>query len=90
MSAKFEVRVPHSPQKSLDKILLPWRERIDFALDGLEINPFVGEKMWGKLQGKFKIKIWPYSIIYRVDEEKKIVNVLNIGHRGDNKAIGYK
>jgi len=90
MLVKFEVRVPHLARKSLNKISLPWRERINLALNGLETNPFAGEKMWGKLTGKYKIKIWPYRIIYKVNEKTTVVGIVNIGHRGDSGAIGYK
>lgn len=90
MNRKFKVDIPKSAKKSLKKIPLPWRERITRAIDDLENNPFYGEKMWGKLSGRRKIIIWPYRIIYTVDEKARQVKVLNIGHRGHRSTIGYK
>lgn len=87
MPDKFYVFVPKSAKKSIKKIPLPWQFRIMQALSALEVDPYFGERMAGKLQGKRKIRIWPYRIIYQIDAKKKIVMIVEIGHRG---GMSYK
>ncbi|PIP24030.1 MAG: type II toxin-antitoxin system mRNA interferase toxin, RelE/StbE family [Candidatus Nealsonbacteria bacterium CG23_combo_of_CG06-09_8_20_14_all_38_19] len=81
MLNKYQVVVPESVVKSLIKIPLPWRERMAKAIDLLPENPFMGEKLWGKLQGKRKIRIYPYRIIYEVDKKKQRIIIFEAGHR---------
>ena len=80
MTRKYEVVVSNSVKKSLLAIPLPWRNRIMEAIDLLAENPFMGKKLWGKLQGKRKIRIHPYRIIYEIDENRRIIIVLETGH----------
>lgn len=84
---KYEIKIRHKAKKSLYKIPFPWQKRIVEAVDELKDNPFYGEKMWGELKDRRKIRIWPYRIIYRIYEKQKIVYIERINHRG---SIGYK
>lgn len=81
MPGKYKILVSNSVKKSLVAIPLPWRNRIMEAIDLLSENPFMGEKLWGKLQGKRKIRIHPYRIIYEIDEMGRIIIILETGHR---------
>ena len=56
-------------------------------MSSLARNPFLGEKMSGKLQDKRKIRIWPYRIIYKINVKRKHIIITDAGHRG---SIGYK
>jgi mRNA interferase RelE/StbE len=87
MAARFDIDTPKSIVKSLKKIQLPWRERILDAMSELAQNPYLSEKMSGKLRGKRKIRVWPYRIIYKVDIRRRRIIVTDVGHRG---SIGYK
>jgi len=81
MNRKYEVIVSNSVKKSLIAIPLLWRNRLMDAIDLLAENPFMGEKLWGKLQGKRKIRIHPYRIIYEIDKMNRITIILETGHR---------
>jgi len=81
MSSKYRVVVSGSVGKSFYKIPVMWRERISRAIDLLPENPFMGEKLWGKLQGKRKIRIHPYRIIYEIDNKNREIVILDVGHR---------
>jgi len=82
MQKKYHIDFPKSARKSLRRISLPWRERIGKAIELLQYNPLIGEKMWGKLKGKRKLRIWPYRVVYKIDKKSKKIIVLEIGHRG--------
>ncbi|MFH1308945.1 MAG: type II toxin-antitoxin system RelE/ParE family toxin [Patescibacteria group bacterium] len=83
MSRKFKIIVSKSSAKGLKKIPLPWRSRIILSIDLLQENPLMGEKLWGKLEGKRKIRIHPYRIIYEVSEKEKTIIILETGHRSN-------
>lgn len=87
MLQPFKVILAGSAEKSFKKIPLPWRIRIAKAIEVLKTNPFYGEKMLGELEGRRKIRIWPYRIIYSIDKDRARVDIIKIGHRG---SIGYK
>lgn len=82
MSTKYFVSVSKSPRKSLAKIPFVWQVRLLDALTLLETDPYLGEKMTGKMKDRRKIKIYPYRIVYRVQENIKFIRVLEIEHRG--------
>lgn len=82
MADSYQISISDKPLKSLKKIPNPWRLRISNVIDELEKNPWLGFKMWGEMQGKRKIRVWPYRVIYTVDEINKLVKIVEIGHRG--------
>lgn len=82
MPIKYYVRVPKTPKKSLNKIPMPWQVRILDALTELETSPYLGERMQGKYSDQRKIKVWPYRILYTINEKIKQIDVLEIEHRG--------
>lgn len=47
----------------------------------LEQNPRSGKKLTGKLKGIYSLKIWPYRILYEINELKKRIEVHKIAHR---------
>jgi len=79
---KYKIIIRKKAQKNLLKIPLPWRSRIAKAIDLLEDDPFLGEKMWGKFKNCFKIRIWPYRIIYKVFENGNLIYIQRIDHCG--------
>lgn len=81
MTVRYQVVIPKSVAKGIKKIPKHWQDKIVRALKTLQENPFIGEKLWGKLAGKYKLRIWPYRIIYSIDEKGSIIIVVNVGHR---------
>ena len=79
---RFSVWTAGSARKEIARIPLPWRTRILGILDVLAHNPFFGAPMKGKYKGKYKIRIWPYRIIYSINKKTRVISVLEAGHRG--------
>jgi len=77
----YQIKIRHKVEKNLYKIPTLWQKRIIKAIDDLQTNPFNGEKMWGKLKNRRKIRIWPYRIIYRIYERERIIYIERIDHR---------
>ncbi len=59
------------------------QERIVGMFDVLRENPFAGKQLEGKFKGLRSLRVWPYRIIYVIDQRIITVTVLKIGHRKD-------
>lgn len=81
MAKTYFVYISKSVRKSLLCVPPPWLQRVERAIDTLSTDPHIGEKMAGKLAGCSKIRVWPYRIIYRLDKKRKVVEILEVGHR---------
>lgn len=66
---------------NLKRIPQPWRDRIEKAIDAIAVDPFRGRKLQSKI-GKWRVRIWPYRIVYRIDKKRKVVEIVQVGHRG--------
>jgi mRNA-degrading endonuclease RelE of RelBE toxin-antitoxin system len=82
----YKIKIRRKAEKELYKIPFPWQRRIVQAINALGKDPFYGEKMWGKLKDRRKIRIWPYRIIYRVYNRQKIIYIERISYR----QVAYK
>lgn len=81
----FTVEVGRKAEKFLDRLMLGNRsagEEIIEAMQGLATNPRPPgcEKLRGK-SGGYRIKAGSYRILYRINENKVVVDVFQIGHR---------
>ena len=69
------------------KILLKLKDkklekRIAGAKSKLETNPYEGKKLTGKLEGQYSLRIWPYRIVYFINQHKDVI-ITDIRHRKD-------
>jgi mRNA interferase RelE/StbE len=59
--------------------------RINKAVDTLKENPFHGKdirRLLGELKGKYRLRVGEYRIVFRVEEEEKVVILEDIKLRG--------
>lgn len=82
-SEKFQIKFSAKARCSLKRIPFERRIRIENAIECLMQSPFYGRKMWKNFQNKRRLKLWPYRIVYEVDEKNRIIFILNIAQRGD-------
>lgn len=68
-------------EKSFLKLPQPAQIKISKAIDKLEKNPLIGEKLKGEYEGQFKLYAWPYRVIYLFSALDNSVTILEIGHR---------
>jgi len=78
---KFQVIVAKKLQKRIDKLQKPDRIRIARCLINLSVDPFLGKKLQGDHLGRYSIRLWPYRIVYNIYKEKRIILVIEFGHR---------
>lgn len=79
----YQVILPNSVQKELERLPQQTASRILEALDGLQINP--RPSGCKKLQGikAWRVRIGDYRIIYEIHDKVLRVIVISIGHRSD-------
>lgn len=54
---------------------------ISTAIEELKDDPYLGKPLSRELTGKLSYKVGVYRIIYTINENDKIVNILSAGHR---------
>jgi addiction module RelE/StbE family toxin len=77
----MEVILSHDAAKQYEKLPSSVKTRIRKKLQLLEESPSAGKKLMGQLQGIRSLRVWPYRIIYEINERKKRVEVHKIAHR---------
>jgi len=77
----WTIRFEKRAKKDLDKIPQQYQKRIFSVLPILQLNPYVGKKLEGELDGYYAYRVWPYRIIYKIFKEILLVMISRIGHR---------
>lgn len=77
----WQLRFEKKAQKDLYKLPLQYQKRVYSVLPILQINPYVGKKLGGELNGYFGYRVWPYRIIYKIFKKILLIFVVRIGHR---------
>jgi len=79
----YQLLIKPSARKELEQLSDSILRRIDEAIVKLSNHPRpVGSK---KLVGAplYRIRIGTYRVVYEIDDNRKAVTVVTVGHRGD-------
>lgn len=82
----YRVLLHRNAAKVYEKLDEKTVARINKNIDTLKGNPFYGKnikRLRGELQGRYRLRVGGYRIVYRVDEGEKAVVIENIGLRGN-------
>ena len=77
----FRIIILPKAQKQIKGIKKIYKQAIKLAIEEIKDDPFVGKLLSRELTGKFTYKVSVYRIIYKINKEDKIVNILSAGHR---------
>jgi mRNA interferase RelE/StbE len=64
--------------RKLDKNI---RERVLNKVKELKENPHLGKSLVGNLSGLWRLRIGDYRATYRIENEKLIIVIIEVGHR---------
>lgn len=78
----YEVILHKSAQKFLGKLDNSIKKQIIKGLEKLKRNPNFGKPLSGNLFGLRSLREGKFRILYKVEDEKLLIFVLEIGHRG--------
>lgn len=77
----YRVEFVHAVEKQLSKLPHKQQQRITAAVVGLREDPYSGKKLSGKYRDYYSLRVWPYRVIYTVQQQKLLVLIIRIGHR---------
>ncbi|MEA5510606.1 type II toxin-antitoxin system RelE/ParE family toxin [Crocosphaera sp. UHCC 0190] len=78
----YRIEFLKTAKKELSKLSRDIQERIRNKIDTLKINPYPPDvKQLKNGDGRLRIRIGDYRIIYRVENNTLVVLVIKIGHR---------
>lgn len=79
----YKVRIERKAQKKLSKISEPYYSKIKLAILDLGNNPRPQGYIKLKTIEAFRIRVGDYRIIYEIQDEILLVDVIDAGHRSD-------
>lgn len=79
----YELNVSVQAQKFLDKLDQQTRRRLILNLEALKEQPYQGKPLRGSLKTLLSWKVGKYRVLYRINEEKIEIIIINIGLRKD-------
>jgi mRNA interferase RelE/StbE len=82
----WEIILTKPAEKVYDKSNKEVRRRLDKSLEKLEINPLYGnniKSLTGELKGLLRYRVGDWRVIYRLYEEKKVVEIIATLPRGN-------
>lgn len=86
MRVRYTVLFSKLAQRQFDDLMRSDRTlgaRIARAIDRLRENPFVAGVLKGPWKGYRKRRVGDYRIIYRIEQQKLVVYLITIAHRGE-------
>lgn len=75
------MKLEYKPEvvKQLKKLPLSEKKKIIKKLELLSESPYSGKSLRGELAGLRSLRVWPYRIIYEIQENLLII--LSVAHR---------
>lgn len=77
----FELRISKKAEKQIKELKKAYQIEIVDALTEIKEEPLSGKSLDRDLNGRFSHRVGVYRIIYKVNKEDKVVNILSAGHR---------
>lgn len=77
----MNVELTQTALKQLEKLPKTEAKKVIRRLESLEVTPYLGKKLTGKLSDRYSLRAWPYRIIYVVEIKSKKVIIDVIEHR---------
>jgi mRNA interferase RelE/StbE len=80
---KWKMRFTPEASRLLSKLHPENKRRIKKALGELQQDPYPGKDLQEELSGFKSLRIKRYRVVYNINEEEKIIQILYIGLRSD-------
>lgn len=78
----YKLQLTARAKKELKKITKLYQQQaIQNAFEEIKGDPFSGKSLTRELTGKFTYKVGVYRIIYTINKQDKIVQIITAGHR---------
>ena len=77
----YEILFFKEAQKFFNKLDNSSQKQIAKKIEQLKINPKEGKPLTGNLAGFWRVRADKYRILYRIQNDKLLVLIIDIGHR---------
>ena len=79
----YRVLIDQRAARQLESLPMSLAQRIDHVIVGLAVNPRPPgvKRLRGKLREGWRVRIGPYRVLYRIDDEAREVRIFEVGHR---------
>lgn len=78
----YTVKLTAKAERELKKLSKEDKLSIGEILEELKDDPLIGKSLDRELSNKFSYRIGVYRVIYKVNQQDKVVEILYAGHRG--------
>ena len=80
----YKILFDRKAEKDLRRIDRKWQKKILEAIEKkLSNDPYSGKRLLGDWSPLFRYRVGDYRIIYDIDEDKIIIEVIRVRHRKD-------
>jgi mRNA interferase RelE/StbE len=79
----YSVRFTREAARLLSTLHLDNKKMIKSVLQDLKEDPYLGDELQEQLARYRSLKPKRYRIIYTVNDDKRLINILYVGHRRD-------
>lgn len=77
----YKVKLTAKAKKELKQLSILDRLRVGEIIEELKDDPLAGKPLARELSKRYAYRVGTYRIIYKIDEDDKIITVLSAGHR---------
>lgn len=78
----FKIKLTAKAKRELKNLSQLDKLRVGEIIEELKEYPFIGKPLSRELVKRFSYRVGIYRVIYKVNQEDKIVEILSAGHRG--------
>lgn len=81
----YEIQFSHRAAKEFASLHADVQERLVPKIDSLGIDPRPRgcTKLEGSLKNAYRVRVGDYRLVYTIDDENSVLEIVRIGHRRD-------
>lgn len=77
----FKIKLTAKAKRELKSISKQDKLRVGEILEDLKDNPLIGKPLFRELIKRYSYRVGVYRVIYKINKEDQIVEVISAGHR---------
>ncbi|HBQ50731.1 TPA: type II toxin-antitoxin system RelE/ParE family toxin [Candidatus Daviesbacteria bacterium] len=77
----FRIKLTAKAKKELKNLSKQDKLKVGEIIEELKEDPLIGKQLLRELSRKYSYRVGAYRVIYKINQEDKIVAVLSAGHR---------